>query len=221
MNMKFYSLIFSLVLILSWSTTAAQQEDYKKNEKKKEGETQLLEYNSTNNGKKWDWSKARIGGNFGISYSTGALFVDLSPTFGYKINKVVEVGGGFKMLYYRDKYATIDLVNTFEYKSITYGPMVFGRFTVWDGVFLAAQYEMANKNPIANVTRDNFDSRINVHHLLIGGGYSQSLGQAGNLNISLLYDVIDDPNSNYQFGTFGSFPLILNISAGFGINRRK
>lgn len=219
--MKYLRIIFCLALILSFSISSAQQEDYGKKEKKvdKVPQEDKFEYNSSNPDKKWDWSKARIGGNFGLSFNNRGLFIDASPTFGYKINRVVELGAGFKTLYYRQKDFYTDGVNFYDYSSLTYGPLAYGRFTIWDGIFAMAQYEMANKNPINISSIDESNQRLNVHHLLIGGGYSTSIGGAGNLNISLLYDVIDHPESIYQFGTFGDFPLLLNISVGFGINR--
>jgi len=214
--------IFILVLVLGFSVVQAQQEDYKKQENKVNRSTQNeFEYNSDNSGKKWDWANARMGGNFGMSFRNGGLFIDASPTFGYRINQVVELGAGFKTLYYRQRDVNFDNSNnTFVYTSLTYGPLAYGRFTIWDGIFAMAQYEMANKNPFHITSFDQLNDRINVHHLLIGGGYSTPIGGAGNLNISLLYDVIDDKESIYQFGTFGEFPLLLNVSVGFGINRR-
>jgi hypothetical protein len=211
-----------LLLVFGITIAQAQQEDYKKQEEKGAPKSQNeFEYNSDNSGKKWDWADARMGGNFGMSFQNGGLFIDASPTFGYRINKVVELGAGFKTLYYRQRNVNFDnSSNTFVYTSLTYGPLAYGRFTVWDGIFAMAQYEMANKNPFHITSFDQLNDRINVHHLLIGGGYSTPIGGAGNLNISLLYDVIDDKESIYQFGTFGNFPLLLNVNVGFGINRR-
>ena len=76
---------------------------------------------------------------------------------------------------------------------------------------------MANKEPY---NLNNPENRINVHHLLLGAGYSSAIGNAGQINISLLYNVLDQDESIYQFGTFGSIPLFLNISFGFGIGGR-
>lgn len=213
--------IFTIILVGCFSFVWAQEEDYnQKEDRHSKAPKEEFEYNSLNSDKKWDWANARMGGNFGMSFRNGGLFIDASPTFGYRINKVVELGAGFKTLYYRQKDVNFDNSNnTFVYTSLTYGPLAYGRFTVWDGIFAMAQYEMANKNPYHITSFDQLNDRINVHHLLVGGGYSTPIGGAGNLNISLLYDVIDDEESIYQFGTFGDFPLLLNVSMGFGINR--
>lgn len=217
------SIIFiSLLMILISSTGWAQEEDYSKKDRSPKVERESFDYNSESSGKKWNWENARIGGNFAMSFSSGGLFIDASPTFGYKINRIVEAGVGFKMLYYRQKdvYFDNNSNQTFDYKSVTYGPLAYGRFTVWEGIFLMAQYEMANKEPYYVTSFADINNRLNVHHLLLGGGYSTPIGNAGNLNISLLYEVIDNKESIYQFGTFGERPLLLNISVGFGISRR-
>lgn len=198
--------------------TSGSDEQYRKDEKDK------FDYNSTNDGKKWDWANARIGGNFGLAFERGGIFLETSPTFGYKINHIVELGAGFKMFFYKDDAvplvdASSGVVYDFiPYKSLTYGPIGYGRFSIWEGIFAMAQYEMVNKEPYYI---DNPNDRINVHHLLIGGGYSVTVGGTGNLNISLLYNVLDNRESIYQFGTFGNFPLLLNISMGFGFSGRN
>lgn len=216
-----------LALLLIAVTGVAQVEDYGDDRKRPvrpdapEGDN--FSYDSENDGKKWDWSKARIGGNFGLAFYSGGLMLDASPTFGYKVHPRVEVGAGMKIFYYKDN--DVPLVDNLgyiydyvPYKDLIYGPIGYGRFTVWEGIFIMGQYEMANKEPYY---LDNPNDRINVHHLLLGGGYAASVGQAGQVNISLLYNVLDNEESIYQFGTFGNFPLLLNVSFGFGFNRRR
>lgn len=221
--MRLSAIIISLLMIFSISKGFAQEEDYGKKDKSPRVQRETFDYNSENDGKKWDWTNARIGGNFAMSFSNGGLFIDASPTFGYRINRIVEAGLGYKMLYFRQRDVFLDnnTNQTFDYKSVTHGPLAYGRFTVWDGIFVMAQYEMANKEPYFISSFADINNRINVHHLLLGGGYSQPIGNAGSLNISLLYDVIDSKESIYQFGTFGERPLLLNISVGFGISKRR
>lgn len=200
----------------------AQVEDYNQKDRNRNDRTSTssdFEYNSSNDGKKWDWSRARIGGNLGMAFGSSGIMIDASPTFGYLLNRVVELGAGYKIFYYKydDLYAYDRNGNLYQifYKDFIHGPIGYGRFTVWNGIFVMGQYEMANKDPYYP---DNPNDRINVHHLLLGGGYSSAIGSAGQINISLLYNVLDQKESIYQFGTFGDFPLLLNISVGFGIS---
>ena len=230
--MKYLNLILSVLLVAFLSVNInAQQEDYGKKEQKPR-KTEEFDYNSDpklkkdGTEKKWDWSKVRIGGNFGASFSfgdNGAIYLDASPTFGYRINEVLELGGGFKNIY--SKYNNVAVVdqngNILYYtgfKDYVYGPVGYGRFHIWKGIMAMTQYEMVNKKSYF-INADNSVDRVNVHHLLIGGGYSQSIGNVGQVNIALLYNVIDSDESIYQYGTFGDVPLFLNISVGFGIGR--
>ncbi|MCP4120962.1 MAG: hypothetical protein GY751_04350 [Bacteroidetes bacterium] len=220
--MKGIQLFFILIAFsISSTNVIAQVEDYGEKEKtprRATTPTDEFEYDSENDGKKWDWTKARIGGNLGLAFHSGGLLVDASPTFGYKVHKMVELGAGMKIFYYKDEVGYYDglLYRSYSYKDFIYGPIAYGRFNVWEGVFVMAQYEMANKETYQWDSND----RVNAHHLLLGGGYSSPIGNVGQVNISLLYNVIDSDESIYQFGTFGNFPLFLNVSMGFGINKR-
>jgi hypothetical protein len=228
--MKFRSAVIGLIAMWLGCGFAAyaQVEDYGKEDnrpaRQQAEEEEKFEYNSSNDGKRWDWSKARIGGNFALAFSSGAILVDATPTFGYKVHNMVEVGGGYKIFYYKDDAIPLVDGNGFivgfvDYKDFIHGPIGYGRFNVWQGVFLMGQYEMANKEPYyVDINDPTSFNRINVHHLLLGGGYSSPIGSAGQINISLLYNVLDQRESIYQFGTFGDFPLLLNISVGFGIS---
>ncbi len=229
-------IITGILMVATCFFVQAQQEDYGKKDDKprRSQEQETFDYNSDpktkkdGTPKKWDWSKARIGGNFGASFSfgdNGAIYLDISPTFGYRINEVLELGGGFKNIY--SKYSNVAVVDQngiilgyTSFKDYVYGPVGYGRFHIWKGIMAMAQYEMVNKKSYFYNSDGSLD-RVNVHHLLIGGGYSQSIGNAGQLNIALLYNVIDSNESIYQYGTFGDVPLFLNISVGFGLQGRR
>ena len=73
---------------------------------------------------------------------------------------------------------------------------------------------MVSKRPY-NAIRFPGKNRINVDALLLGGGYNQPIGNAGNFYISALVDALNNDESIYT-GTFGSFPLILRVGFGFG-----
>jgi len=95
MNQIKIFLVFCIMTLASGGLYA-QVEDYGDEEKtpRRAAATSEddFEYDSENDGKKWDWSKARIGGNLGLAFYSGGILVDASPTFGYKVHKMVEVG---------------------------------------------------------------------------------------------------------------------------------
>lgn len=172
--------------------------------------------------KKWDWSRARFGGNFGMQFGD-IVYLDLSPSFGYYvIENKLQVGVGFKNIYYNQKRTYIVCYNgicynSLPFKTYLYGPSVFVQYNVWKGLFIHGEYELINKEPYVP-QRYPDRNRINVSHLLLGGGYTQPMGRAGNFYISLLYNVLDGDESIYT-GTFGAVPLILRMGFGFGIAR--
>lgn len=221
------TILFLLSLCL---TVQAQQEDYSKEKKEKSRSTYsdkthtrgLEVEKGPKPDKKWDWAKARMGGNLSLAFGSGQVFIDASPTFGYRVHERIEVGAGYKIFYFKDdNVLLVDrngfVVGSYAYNDFIHGPLAYSRVYVWEGVHVHAQYEMANKQPF---DVNNPNDRINVHHLLLGAGYSSSIGKAGQINLSLLYNVLDQKESIYQFGTFGSIPLFLNISFGFGIGGR-
>lgn len=153
--------------------------------------------------KKWKWSDFRVGGNLGLSFGR-QTYVEVSPTFGYWVmpNKL-QLGLSTKFVY---QSVTFDRE---KYKSFLYGGGFFGDYVVWNGVFARAEFELINKESYFN------DNRVNVPHLLLGGGYVQEIGDYGNFYIAALFNVLDSDESIYS-GTFGDFPLILRMGFGFG-----
>ena len=159
--------------------------------------------------KKFDPSKLRIGGNFGLQFGN-YTFVNLSPTVGYIFLKDrLEVGAGPIFIYQSVRY-------NYNYRQsyLLYGGDFYTRGYIWKGIFAQAQYDLINKESYYK------NERINVHHLLIGGGYSTPIGNVGSFYASLMYNVLNNKESVYR-GTFGEFPLIMNVGFGFGINRKN
>jgi len=168
--------------------------------------------------KKWDWSRARIGGTFGLQFGN-TVYIDISPSFGYYVleNKLL-VGLGFKNIFYNQKdsyYYSYNGNNYYSpaYKTYLYGPSFFVQYNIWKGLMAHGEYELINKEPYYPQGKPD---RINVSHLLLGAGYNQPIGKAGNFYISMLYNVLDNEESIYE-GTFGNnVPIILRMGFGFG-----
>ena len=166
--------------------------------------------------KKFDPKKLRIGiNNFGFQigtyYNYNFIFLEASPTVGYLFLKDhLELGTGPIFIYQRYK----EVYTERKYNLFTYGASFYTRGYVWKGLFLQAQYDLVNKPSIYDFTH-----RLNVNHLLLGAGYSTPIGETGSFFISALFNVLNNPESIYR-GTFGDFPLILNIGFGFGTRGR-
>lgn len=222
----------SIILLFNGISAFAQENDYKPvrtgrqespepQEEQKEVQKKDSTSKTAENAKKWDWQRFRLGGNFGLSFGS-QVYIEASPTFGYfvKPNKW-QVGVGTKFIYFNNKngYSYIDALGRTvfvpPYKSIWYGGSVFTNYIFWRGIYGHAEFELVNKESYFD-----FNKRVNVPHLLIGGGYMQPMGNAGNFYVSALFNVLDSDESIYT-GTFGNFPLILRVGFGFGFGGRR
>lgn len=214
---------FTLVTNISM----AQVEDYSDSKPKNAATTPNLnkEIPKTDEVKEeakgWDWSKTRMGGTFGLQFGNYTS-IELSPNFAYNVIPRLQIGAGFKFLYIRQKGGFYDpqTGNTYAGFSTTmYGPSIFTRVTIWDRLYAHLEYEMINKEPFYSIDRS---SRINVHHLLLGGGYALSAGPNGDMYISILIDVINNRESIYR-GNFGigKVPVILKLGFGFGASGNR
>ncbi len=137
-----------------------------------------------------DRSKFFFGGNFGLQFGN-VTFIEASPTFGYRLTPKLAVGAGIIFQYAKfsaDVYG-IPLTTTVA------GSKFFGRYVVYENLFLTAEPQFLSVQ-----TYDfNFNKvRRIVPVLFVGGGYRQPLGERSFVTISLLYDLIDEPDSPYN-----------------------
>lgn len=227
--------LFVVFFALSCSLSAQdQEEEYKQvpppanntqvDEQQQASDEAKEEEDDVPSDKKWKWENFRVGGNFGLQFGN-ITYIDISPTFGYYVipNKL-QVGVGTKFIYYRqaegayyDPYSGNYYIVP-KYSTAIYGGGLFTNYTIWKGLFVHGEYEMVSKRP-NNPYNYPGQNRIRVDALLIGGGYSQPIGKAGNLYVSALYDVLNTDESIYS-GTFGRVPIILRIGFGFGFSGR-
>lgn len=146
-----------------------------------------------------------FGGGIGLSFGT-VTAIQLDPLVGYKVDKEgkLSAGIGGSYWYFRD--------NRFNppYDFKAYGYRVFSRYRFIEQAF--AHVEFLNMNVEANrfAAFSEIQPRIWVPHLLVGGGYVQSLGGRSVIYLQVLFDVLQDPNSIY----FNRGPI---FSGGVGV----
>jgi len=196
MNPFLRAIVLSLLLsvpLLSFSqvdtaTTAPQSQPYSKPAKPK---SDIL-------------NRIYVGGYLGLSFGS-VTYISVSPLIGYRWTKNLTAGVGFTYQYYQDNY--------YNYSSNTYGGLVFVRYNVYKGLFLETDIEANN---LEAYTYDPTNAlgytlaRKWIPSWLVGGGYSGG-GSRGGFYISVLYDVLQDPNSPYY-----GIPVI-RAGVGFGI----
>lgn len=144
-----------------------------------------------------------FGGGLGLSFGT-VTAIQVDPFVGYKVDPdgKFSVGLGGSYWYYQDtRYNPALDFSGFGYR-------VFSRYRVLEPVFLHAEFLHLNVERYSIL--EDRSTRIWVPHLLLGGGYVQSLGGRSSIFLQVLFDVLQDPNSVYA----SQGPI---ISGGVGI----
>lgn len=140
-------------------------------------------------------SKLYTGGNMGAQFGN-STFIDISPILGYRFTEDFSAGIGttYRYLRYNDGRNL--------YKNNILGGRVFGRYNVFDNLFVYSEYEVLNSDWA------QYGKRINVENLLAGLGYTQFLGERASVSIMGLWNFYYSP-----------FPIYNNpiIRMGFNI----
>jgi hypothetical protein len=135
-------------------------------------------------------SRLFFGGGFGLQFGSVTL-IELSPLAGYKITPKFAVGISPTYKYYQFK----DYYNqTFYYKTNVFGASVFARYLVFENVFAHAEYETLYYN--TKVSGSGIDRR-QYNSVLVGGGYRQPIGENAAMNLMVLWNLNDTPDSPY------------------------
>lgn len=145
-----------------------------------------------------------IGGNVALSFNNFYFVIGASPIVGYRVTENWSVGVGASYYYYKDNY--------YNYSTSIYGGLLMSRYIVYRGLFVEGNFELNNQDALTIVdpiAQTYTLERAWIPSLLLGGGYSQSIGGNSAFFISILYDVIQNPNSQYY-----RIPV---IRAGVGI----
>ncbi len=142
----------------------------------------------------FNWDDAFVGGSFGAQFGS-VVFVNASPNFGYYFTDNIVGGIGSTYMFLHDKRFANNL------KMHVYGGRLFGRYHIIEGLFAHAEYEVLRQEVVledVNVTTNQERDGVTVPSLLLGAGYSQSLGGRSSFNIMILFNVLESDNSLYS-----------------------
>lgn len=156
-------------------------------------------------------SKFFGGGNFGLSLGRYTL-VNLSPQVGYRFNRFLGAGLGMNLVYasQKEKYNGQDYSKTIQ--GIT-GLNTFVRFYPIQHFMIQVQPEanyIFGKQIFYQPVKETYklDAEI-IPSLLVGGGLVTPAGR-GAMLFTVMYDVLQDPNSPY-----GNRPI---VNVGYNFN---
>lgn len=125
-----------------------------------------------------DWKKLYFGGNVGAYFGTDITIVELSPLVGYKLTDEFSAGVGITYMYMKDYFGPANI----------YGGRIFGRYNLFENVFAYAEYE-ALDIPFQPLYAVNKEYRKTIYSPMVGGGYSQSMGENAHFVIMGLWNL--------------------------------
>lgn len=133
-------------------------------------------------------NKFYFGGGIGASMSSAYTQFTVQPLVGYKINSHLSVGLQGNYQYLKDKHYSP------SFETYNYGGSLFSRLRIFKPIYAHAEYALLNYGQYGT------EQRIWVPMLLVGGGYSHSLGSNARLNLQILFDILQNENSPYEKG---------------------
>jgi hypothetical protein len=141
------------------------------------------------------------GGSITLSFFSGQTVLGANPIFGYQLANWIDAGLAFNVVYTgaRDYNEFNDKI-----RQTTWGPGIFTRLYPVSFLFAQAQFEhnySSLKYYAAPGSFNYMDGKISTeaNSLLIGAGFAQGRQPGSNTfyYISLLFDVLKNPNSPY------------------------
>lgn len=129
------------------------------------------------------------GGGFGLQFGSVTL-IELSPLIGYKVTPKFGVGLSptYKYYSYKSSYSSSRLENN------VYGGSIFARYMIFENIFAHTEYESLFYN--IKVPGYPIDMR-QYNSVLVGGGYRQQIGSNAAMNLMILWNLNDTPDSPY------------------------
>lgn len=173
--------------------------------------------------KGFDPAKLIIGGGLGLAFGD-ITSIYVSPVVGYRFTDRFAAGVSFGYNYYKYKnywYLQNPVTgesNYYNYQSDMISVGAWARYLVWDGLFVAGQFEQN----FMSFTQPGFDpggtgniinqkTKYNAPSLLLGAGYRAAIGDRASMNFSVMYDVIQNAYSPY----YGRIVPLIGFMYGF------
>lgn len=170
--------------------------------------------------KGFDRDKLVLGGDFRFNGGSGYLSAGLAPVVGYKVFN--NFYAGVKIGYSYDRYRVDpnSLPMGSETNLLTYNTFsggIWARYLIWENIFVHTEFEY---NIFDNYFIDDISGllvkkRIEAPSALLGLGFRQPVSDRLSFNATILYDLLNDPNSYYTLSGKGGFDFRLGILIGF------
>jgi hypothetical protein len=193
---NFYPLILITFLSFSVHTAYAQYENT--SGQKKEGDVKKMA--KPQKQKKWF-----VGGMIGAGFSTYSSYVEISPIIGYEPIPNLQVATRLSYIYnsvYRQNSVTP--YSETKVNLNHFGASLLARYIFFKGIFGQVEYEMLsyddkyyNLNPGSPGYGQQYEDRIPINTLFLGGGFFQRFGN-GFASFAILFPVAENYVSFYS-----------------------
>lgn len=144
------------------------------------------------------WDRILIGGNFGASFGSSYTYVELSPTASYMFTERFSAGAGLIYQYMNRDFEFVS-GTTLEQKNLSsnvYGGKLLGRYNITDQVFALSELELVSNQYYQDLNTKKREWSMGT---FFGGGFSQPLGNKGNVYIAAMYNFsYDEKTSPYN-----------------------
>jgi hypothetical protein len=124
------------------------------------------------------------GGSIYLAFGNGTS-IGASPLVGWQFTRRFGAGVGITYIYY----------NNDDYTSHIYGGRVMARFDVIPAAYAKAEFSYLWYN---DSYKDIDLGTTEVPYLFLGGGYRQRISATTYLEFEVLFDVLQDPHSQYD-----------------------
>lgn len=166
----------------------------------------------------FDIDKLVVGGDFRFTLGQ-QLSVGVAPMVGYKLLDQFVVGARLGYSYDRVKidYSQLPVAattNIFKYNTFSGG--LWARYLLFESVYIHTALEY---NFFQDYQYDNnaqlIKKGIQSPSVLVGIGFRQPVSDRVTFNTTILYDVLNDPNSYYYYFGSGGIDYRVGILVGF------
>ena len=147
-----------------------------------------------------------VGGMFGAGFSSYSSYIELSPIIGYEPIRNLQIGARLTYIYnstYRQTGANPYTENRVSLNH--FGASLMARYIIFKGIFAQMEYEMLsydNKWYDYNINSptygQQFEERIPINTLFLGGGFFQRIGNSGFASFAILFPIAENYESFYN-----------------------
>ena len=188
-----------IILFLFFGFQSAQAQYENTSGQKKEGDVKKRP--KPQKPKRWF-----VGGMLGAGFSNYSSYFEISPIIGYEPVRNLQIGARLKYIYnstYRQ--TSINPPAESRVRLNHFGASLMARYIMFKGIFAQMEYEMLsydnkwydtdNSSPTYG---QQFQERIPINTLFLGGGFFQRFGNGGFASFAILFPIAENYDSFYS-----------------------